>query len=409
METTATPAAAAPDLLDKFRPYQQAVELLASLENRPFRTTIEKVLSPTEVQIHGRRTIMIGSNNYLGLTLDESCVAAAQAATAEFGVGTTGSRMANGNFAEHVALEREIAAFMHKKYAMVFTTGAQANLATIGTLAGPEDWIFLDADCHASIYDAIKLTGSQIVRFRHNSPADLEKKLARLDPAARNKLIVVEGCYSMAGDIAPLDEIVAVKKRHNAYLLVDEAHSFGVFGATGRGVGEHFGVEADVDFATGTFSKSLAGTGGFCVSDNELMQYLHYTARAYMFTASGTPGSVASVRRALQIIQDRPELRERLWANARMMREGFTALGFNVMNGDSPIVAMVIGEQPQTVMFWEALMRNGVYTNLFLPPAVAKNACMIRTSYSAGHSPEILREALDIFARVGREYGIIPG
>jgi 8-amino-7-oxononanoate synthase len=396
------------DLLSKFEAYREAVAMMDPLQNKPFRTMVEKVLSPTEVLVRGKRTIMLGSNNYLGLTLDPELVKASQDAASEFGVGTTGSRMANGNFEPHVALEHEMAAFLQRKHSMVFTTGAQSNLAVIGTLAGPDDYILIDADNHASIWDAVKLTGSQIIRFRHNSAEDLDKKLARLDGEARNKLILVEGCYSMAGDLAPLPEMIEVKKRHNAYILVDEAHSFGVFGEHGRGAGEHFGIEKDIDFVTGTFSKSLAGVGGFAASDHDIFPYLHYCARAYMFTASGTPSSVASVRRALQLIQERPELRIQLWDNARFMRESFTKMGFNVASGDSPIVALIIGEQTPTVLFWEALLSAGVYTNLFLPPATPRNACMVRTSYSAAHDRQILEEALGIIQRVAREYGVLP-
>jgi len=402
------PAGATPDLLDKFNFYREAVGQLDALENKPFRTVIDRIIGPTEVEIQGRRTIMLGSNNYLGLTLDPELIALSREAAETFGVGTTGSRVANGSYAPHEALERELAAFMHKKHAMVFTTGAQSNLAVIGTLAGPDDFLLVDADNHATVWDAVKLTGATVIRFRHNSPEDLDKKLGRLDPAARNKLIVVEGCYSMAGDLAPLPELVEVKERHGAYLLSDEAHSFGVFGATGRGAGEHFGCEDGIDFVTGTFSKSLAGVGGFCVSDHDALTYLHYSARAYMFTASGTPSSVATVRGALRLIQERPELRHKLWENARYMRKGLQDLGFTLASGDSPIIAIVAGEQVPTVLFWEALMRAGVYTNLFTPPATPKNACLIRTSYSAGHTREILDEALEIIARVGREAGLIP-
>jgi len=396
-----------PDLLSKFDFYRDAVAQLDPLENKPFQTEVDRILGPTEVEIEGRRTIMLGSNNYLGLTLDPELIKLSQDAAAEWGVGTTGSRMANGNFGCHKALERDMADFMAKKHAMIFTTGAQANYAVIGALAGPDDIILLDADNHATVWDAVKLTGAQIIRFRHNNVADLDKKLGRLDPNAKNKLVIVEGCYSMAGDLAPLDELVEVKNRHNAYLLSDEAHSFGVFGEHGRGATEHFGVHDDVDFITGTFSKSLAGVGGFCVSDHDALPYLHYSARAYMFTASGTPSSVASVRGALRLIKERPELRKQLWDNARFMKEGFEKLGFTLASSESPILALVIGEQIPTVMFWEALMRNGVYTNLFLPPATPKTGCLIRTSYSAGHTREILEEALGIFERVGRELGLI--
>lgn len=396
------------DLLAKFDFYRDAVSQLDPLQNKPFRTRIDRVLGPTEVEVNGNRTIMLGSNNYLGLTLEPELIAAAQQAAAEFGVGTTGSRMANGNFSLHHALELDIAEFLQKKHAMIFTTGAQANLAVIGTLAGPDDYILLDSDNHATVWDAVKLTGAQIIRFRHNSPEDLEKKLARLDVNVKNKLVVVEGCYSMTGDVAPMREFVELKKKYNAYLLSDEAHSFGVFGEHGRGAGEHFGVHDDVDFMTGTFSKSLAGVGGWCASDHDALPFLHYSARAYMFTASATPSAVASVRAALKMMQQRPELRERLWENARFMREGFTKLGFKVANGQSPIVAIVVGDQIPTVLFWENLLRSGVYTNLFLPPATPRNACLVRTSYSAGHTRPILEEALAIFERVGREVGLIP-
>ncbi|NUN14442.1 MAG: aminotransferase class I/II-fold pyridoxal phosphate-dependent enzyme [Myxococcales bacterium] len=403
----AGPAVATIDLLDKFRPYADAVEQLSGLANPPFRTVIDQVLSPFEVVIAGRKTIMIGSNNYLGLTFDPELIEASKEAAETFGVGTTGSRMANGSFSIHQALEHEMAQFMGKRHAIVFTTGHHANLAMIGTLGGPQDVILLDAECHASIYDACRLGSAQIIRFRHNSPADLEKKLARLDRSSRHKLIVVEGCYSMSGDLAPLDEIVRLKNEYNAYLLVDEAHSLGVFGHTGRGAAEHFGVDDDVEFITGTFSKSLAGTGGFCVSHLDVLPLFHYCARAYMFTASGTPASIASVRAALQLMRRKPELRDRLWNNARRMRDGFQRLGFAVVNGDSPIVSLLIGDQTTTVLFWEALVRNGIYCNLFLPPATPKNGCMLRTSYSAAHTREVLDLALSIFERVGREMGIL--
>jgi 8-amino-7-oxononanoate synthase len=397
-----------PDLFDKFADYRERVALLGQLDNMPFCTVIDRILGPCEVEIAGRRTLMLGSNNYLGLTMDPELIQIAKDATEHFGVGTTGSRVANGSYEPHVMLEREIASFMDKRHAMVFTTGAQTNFAVIGTLAGPGDTILLDADNHATVWDACKLSGSQIVRFRHNDMGDLDRKLGRLDPASSNKLVIVEGCYSMAGDLAPLDELVEIKARHNAYLLSDEAHSFGVFGELGRGAGEHYGVHEQVDFITGTFSKSLAGVGGFCVSDHDALQMLHFTARPYMFTASSTPASIASVRGALRMVRERPELRERLWAAAGYMREGLSTLGFRLASGESPIIAIVVGEAIQTAMFWNALLEAGLYTNLFLPPATPKDACLIRTSYSAAHTPELLDRALEIFARVGRAHGVIP-
>jgi 8-amino-7-oxononanoate synthase len=397
-----------PDLLDKFSYYRDEVQRLQSLPHMPFRTQIDKAISPCESLIGGRRVIMVGSNNYLGLTFDPALIEASQTAAAEYGVGTTGSRMANGTFGPHSALERELAQFLNKRHCMVFTTGHQTNLSVIGALGGPQDVILIDADSHASIYDACRMSSAQILRFRHNDPEDLEKKLARLDGASKNKLIVVEGCYSMFGDVAPLPEIVELKKRHNAYLLVDEAHSFGVFGDNGRGAGEHFGVESDIDFATGTFSKALAGVGGFCVSDHDVLPLLHFCARAYMFTASGTPSSVESVRAALVQLQARPELRAQLWRAANFMRDGFHRLGFNVASGDSPIVSLIIGEAQPTVAFWEGLLDAGLYCNLFLPPATPKKGCLVRTSYTAAHRTSVLEEALHIFETVGRSQGLIP-
>ena len=396
-----------PDLLDKLSTVRDAVAAVAALPSPPFRTVIEHVLSPCEVIIEGRRTIMVGSNNYLGLSLNpELCALGAEAAST-YGVGTTGSRLANGTFALHEALERELAAFMGRRHALIFTTGHQANLAVIGALAGRDDVVFVDADCHASIYDACTLSGAQTVRFRHNSPEDLDRRLGRLDPQARNKLVVVEGCYSVAGDVAPLPELVEIKDRHNAYLAVDEAHSFGVFGARGRGVAEHFGVEERVDFVIATFSKALASTGGFCASDLDALPLLRYCARAYMFTASGTPSSVATARGALRMIAERPGLRERLWANARFMREGLLRLGFEVASTGSPIVTLIIGEEALAMLLWESLLRAGLYCNLFVPPATPRDGCLLRTSYTSEHTQAVLDEALAIFERVGRNHGVI--
>lgn len=387
------------DLLAKFGPTRDALSLVSGVANPPFRTRIERVLSPGEVQIGGRRVLMLGSNNYLGLTMDPEVGAAAIAATQEMGVGTTGSRMANGNFAVHEALEHELAAFLGRRHAMITTTGAQANLAAIATLAGPQDILLLDADNHATVWDAARLSGAQIVRFRHNDPDDLAKRLARLDGAARNKLVVVEGCYSMTGAIAPLDRFVEVKDAHNAYLLVDEAHSVGVFGPSGQGVAAMQGVADRVDFTTGTFSKSLAGIGGFCVSDHDVLPLLHYSARAYMFTASPNPASVASVRAALARLQADPSLRTRLFANAARLRTGLINQGWDVVDGQGPITALRVGGPEVAVQTWSALLDAGIYTNLFLPPAVPRDGCLLRTSVTAAHTDALIDEALEVMAR----------
>ena len=266
----------------------------------------DDILSPTEGLLAGRRTILLGTNNYLGLTFDHDCIERAVEATRHQGTGTTGSRVANGNYDGHMKLEDAIAKFYGREHAMVFSTGYQANLGVLSTLVGRGDHLMLDADSHASIYDGARLGASEVIRFRHNSPDDLYKRLRRLEGAPGDRLIVVEGIYSMLGDTAPLKEIAAVKRETSAYLLVDEAHSMGVLGATGRGLAEAAGVEDDVDFIVGTFSKSLGSVGGFCVSNSPDFDVMRIVCRPYMFTASLPPGVVASTLEALTKMQAVP-------------------------------------------------------------------------------------------------------
>src|SRR5438132_11525946 len=288
----------------------------------PGHTVIEQVLGPCEVVVRGRPTLMFGSNNYLGLTLHPDVVDAARDAILEYGTGTTGSRTANGTLALHEDLEREFCDWFGKPYALIFSTGYQANLSLIGGLCGAGDVIVIDSDSHASIYDATRQTAAQVIGFRHNSAESLRKKLERLPAHGRNRLVVVEGLYSIRGDVAPLRDIVDVCRAHGAYLLVDEAHSLGTYGPTGLGCAEDQGVLDHVDFLVGTFSKSLAGIGGVCVSDHPELRALHFLARAYVFTASGSPSNVAGVRAAVGVIRAHPELRERLWSNVRAPRRG---------------------------------------------------------------------------------------
>ncbi len=399
------------DLFDKFAFYRSAQPLLESLPHNPFHTVIEQVLSPAEVVVRGKRTIMLGSNNYLGLTRHPALAEAAKKAIDDFGVGMTGSRMANGTTTLHEALEHDLAKFTGRRHCIVFTTGHQANLGVIATLLGPQDIVVIDADSHASIYDACRLSGAQILRFRHNDPDDLARRLARLrgggDVVERNVLVIVEGLYSVRGDVAPLDRIAEVTREAGAYLLVDDAHGFGVFGRNGRGVCEHFGVEDQVDFLTGTFSKSLAGVGGFCVSNHDVLPLLRLCARSYVFTASGAPANVASVRAALRIMETEPERRDRVHEAGRRLRDGLESLGYRVVPGAGPIVAIEAGAQERAIALWEGLMDGGVYTNLFVPPATPRAKCMLRTSVTAEHSPRIVDEALDVFERVGKRVGIL--
>src|SRR6185503_8202836 len=331
------------DLLDKLRAIEARRAIFASDRARPGETVIERVLGPCAVTINGKPTLMFGSNNYLGLTLHPEVVAAARDAILEYGTGTTGSRTANGTLSVHEALEREFADWYEKRHALIFSTGYQANLSLIGALCGADDTILIDGDSHASIYDATRHTASQVVAFRHNEPESLRKKLKRLPAGQRNRLVVVEGLYSIRGDVAPLREIADVCGEHGAYLLVDEAHSLGTYGRTGLGCAEDQGVLGQVDFVVGTFSKSLAGIGGVCVSNHPELRALHFLARAYVFTASGSPSNVASVSAAVKVVRAHPELRDQLWTNVRRLRRGLQELGYAIGSTESPIVPILTG------------------------------------------------------------------
>jgi 8-amino-7-oxononanoate synthase len=367
----------------------------------------DDILSPTEGMLNGRRTILLGTNNYLGLTFDADCIEKAVEATRRQGTGTTGSRVANGTYDGHMKLEQALAAFYGRDHAMVFSTGYQANLGVLSALVGRGDHLMLDADSHASIYDGSRLGGSEVIRFRHNSADDLYKRLRRLEGAPGDRLIVVEGIYSMLGDTAPLKEIAAVKRETGAYLLVDEAHSLGVLGETGRGLAEAAGVEADVDFIVGTFSKSLGSVGGFCVSDNPDFDVMRIICRPYMFTASLPPGVVASTLEALVKLQAEPELRLALMRNARRLYDGLTAMGFQTGPEANPIVAVAMPDQETAVMFWKMLLEAGLYLNLAVPPATPSHVRLLRTSVSAAHTTAQIDTALAIFADVGRRLGFL--
>ena len=285
-------------IFDKFRQLAETRQELAESGVESINVVMERIISPTEAVINGRHSILVGTNNYLGLTFDPDCIDAACKAAHEQGTGTTGSRMANGTYANHVALERDLADFFGCRGAIVFSTGYVANLGMLSALAGPDDVILLDGDCHASIYDGCRLGGAEVIRFRHNNVADLEKRLRRLGERSENALILVEGIYSMLGDRAPLADIAALKSEYGAYLLVDEAHSVGVLGEHGRGLAEEAGVEDNVDFVVGTFSKSLGAIGGYCVSNHPELELIRYASRPYIFTASPSPSTIASTASA---------------------------------------------------------------------------------------------------------------
>jgi 8-amino-7-oxononanoate synthase len=364
----------------------------------PFGVVIERLLSATEAIVNGQPTILAGTNNYLGLSFDPACIEAACVATREQGTGTTGSRLANGTFAGHVALEQALAGFFRRASAIVFSTGYMANVGMLSTLLGPGDVVLLDADCHASIYDGCRLGQADIIRVRHNNVADLEKRLRRLGDRASRALIVVEGIYSMLGDRAPLADIVAVKRAFGASLLVDEAHSLGVLGPHGRGLAEDVGVEDDVDFTVGTFSKSLGATGGFCVSDHPDFELVRYAMRPYVFTASPSPSTIASVSAALTAIAKRAELRERLGANAHRLCQRLRDVGLTPVADPGPIIAIPMPDAERGVAFWKDLLARGVYVNLMLPPATPNGWCLLRCSVSAAHTVEQIDRVADVLA-----------
>ncbi len=384
-------------LLEKFAAAAAIREQLQAGGHDPTQVVIERIISPTEGLVEGRHTILAGTNNYLGLTFDPACVEAGRNAIREQGTGTTGSRMANGSFAAHAALEQELADFYQVPYGMVFSTGYAANLGTLTALLKKGDAVLLDADAHASLYDGCQMSGADIFRFRHNDLVSLEKRLQRLGERAQNCLIITEGLYSVMGDCAPLVEIVKLKKQYGALLLVDEAHSLGVYGDRGCGVAEAQGVMDQVDFFVGTFSKSLGAMGGFCVSPHAELELIRYVSRPFIFTASSSPSIIASTHEALRQLKARPELRETLWRNARRLYEGFKAHGFEVGPELSPVIAVRLGGKELALSFWNRLLENGVYTNLMIPPASPDRHSYIRCSVSAAHTEQQVEQIIEVF------------
>ena len=373
-------------LFEKFEYMAEFQAELAAQDVVPFGAITEKILSATEAVVSGRKVILAGTNNYLGLSFDPRCISAAREAVGNWGTGTTGSRLANGTFMEHHTLERELAGFYGVNHAIIFTTGFAATMGMCATLVGPGEVILLDADSHASIYAGAQLSGAEIIRFKHNDPEDLAKRLRRLGERSSQTLIVVEGIYSMLGDTAPLQEITALKREYGGFLLVDEAHSMGVLGTHGRGAAEAAGVESEIDFIAGTFSKSLGSTGGYCVSRHPELETIRYCIRSYIFTASSSPMMVASTRKALQILQSEPGLRRQLWDNAERLYSGLQALGLPIGPSPSPVVTVSLDDRARAINCWNALMEAGIYVNLVVPPASPSTNFLLRNSVSAAHS-----------------------
>ncbi|HNR10930.1 MAG TPA: aminotransferase class I/II-fold pyridoxal phosphate-dependent enzyme [Nitrosomonas europaea] len=365
-----------------------------------FGIPIEESYSATEARIGKRRVLMLGTNNYLGLSFAPECREAAHQAIDQEGTGTTGSRMANGNYYGHRALEREFAEFYKYRECIVFTTGYQANLGTISGLVGAGDVVLIDGDAHASIYDGCILSGADIIRFRHNDPADLEKRLRRLGDRSRNTLIIIEGIYSMLGDQAPLAEIVQIKNTYQSTLLLDEAHSLGVLGETGQGLVEKTGMNDEIDFITGTFSKSLCGIGGFCVSNHPQLDQLRYVSHPYIFTASPSPATIASTRAALKLLQEGRLLRKCLWQNAHRLYSSLEKSGYRLGPQPGPIVAILLDNPRQALTLWNGLMEHDIYVNLVLPPAAPEGKSLVRCSINAAHTTEQIDQVCDVFSKL---------
>lgn len=393
-------------ILSKHQDLFAAYSDLRTSSRDPFAVQFESIESATVGVLGGRRVLLMGTNNYLGLTFDEACIESAVAALRSMGTGTTGSRVANGSYACHEELEKRLADFYGRRHAMVFSTGYQANLGTISALTGRQDFVLFDADSHASIYDACKMTGAEVIRFRHSDPADLERRLRRLAGRPGERLVVVEGIYSMLGDKAPLREIAAVTRAAGGYLLVDEAHSLGVLGEHGRGLAEADGVDAD--FIVGTFSKSLGSVGGFCVADMDGFDVLRLVCRPYMFTASLPPSVIASVIEALKQLETRPELRAQVNRNGAHLYHGLKQEGLRVGPEPGPIVSVRLPNVEVAVRLWNLVLEAGIYVNLALPPATPTGEPLLRASVSAAHRPEDIQAAIDAIVSIGRDLGLVP-
>ncbi len=397
------------DLFSKFDPLiELRTNLLSQGQEDPFNLVMERVVSPTEAICNGRQTILLGTYNYMGMTFDPDVIAAGKQALDEFGAGTTGSRVLNGTYAGHKAVEEALKEFYGMDHAMVFSTGYQANLGIISTVAGKGDYIVLDIDSHASIWDGCKMGDAEVVPFKHNDIEALDKRLGRI-PEGAGKLVVLEGVYSMLGDIAPLKEMIAVAKKHGAMVLVDEAHSMGFIGPNGRGVAEDQGVLDDVDFVIGTFSKSVGTVGGFCVSNHPKFEILRLVCRPYVFTASLPPSVVATACTSIRKLMHAGNKRAHLWENSKVLHKGLTEAGFQLGTTEpqSAIIAVVMPDLEKGAAMWEALLKEGLYVNLARPPATPANMTLLRCSLCAEHTAEQVQTIIGMFQRAGKAVGII--
>jgi 8-amino-7-oxononanoate synthase len=391
-------------LFEKCRQFTTAREIQAAGLYPYFKPISES--EDTVVVIEGKQRIMLGSNNYLGLTHHPKVLEAAARALHRYGAGCTGSRFLNGSLDLHERLENALAEFLGKEACLVFSTGYGANLGLISGLMGRGEMVYLDKLDHACIVDGAKLSFGETQRFTHGDLDHLVRLMER-NTSGKGALIVVDGVYSMEGDIADIPELVKVARRFGAALAVDDAHALGVLGPRGEGTGAHFGMQADVDIIAGTFSKSLASVGGFVAADEQVIHFLKHHSRPFIFTASLPPANTAGVLAALEVMQQEPERRDQLWHNARRLREGFQGLGFDVGPTQTPIIPVLIGPLEKTFLFWRRLYDEGVFTNPVVPPAVPAAQCRLRTSVMATHSNDQIDFALGAFSRIGKELGVI--
>ena len=391
-------------LFDKCRNFTRAREVQAAGLYPYFKPISHS--EDTVVVIEGTQRIMMGSNNYLGLTHHPEVLAAAKAALERYGSGCTGSRFLNGTLDLHERLEAELAEFLGKEACLVFSTGYQANLGVISGLVGRGDVVFLDKLDHASIVDGAKMSHGETERFNHGDLGVLERKLQRQEEGT-GTMIVVDGVYSMEGDIADLPALIKVAQKYGAALVVDDAHSLGVLGPKGDGTAAHHRVTDDVDIIAGTFSKSLASIGGFAAGSESVIHYLKHHSRPLIFTAALPPANTAGVLAALQVMKREPERRAKLWENTKRLQDGLRSLGYDIGHTETPIVPVLIGPLEKTFLFWRKLFDAGVFTNPVVPPAVPPSQCRLRTSLMATHTPAQIDTALEAFARLGKELGVV--
>lgn len=388
------------DILGRAAAFSNSLERLTAGEQNPLNIVIDESLGPVRAIISGCPTIMFGTNSYLGLNFHPDCIRAATDALTKYGTGSTASRVAAGNHQLHVDLEEDVAKFYDAKHAVVFSTGFMANLGVIAGLAREGDAIFVDAHSHASIFDACKLSGAKVEKFAHNDSRDLERLFRKSKISGSHTMVVLEGIYSIWGDVGDLKSIIAVAKRHGVMVVVDEAHGMGVYGKHGRGVIEHLGLEDEVDVIVGTFSKSVGVIGGFSVTNRDELRSLRLLARTYLYTASLPLSIVASAREALRVISMEPGLRRKLWHNAETFHAGLKAIGFNICAAPAPVGSIRMQGLRAGYCFWKELLSQGIYVNLMMPPATPNGEVVLRYSISAAHMPEDIQKAVRAFRNV---------